>query len=270
MDNSLYKKYLDILNVHVDKPDKFTLKELITSHLSKIPFENISKVYYNKKFGLNYIPAFENYIKGIVEYHFGGTCYTNNYYFARLLDYLGYNVRLCGADMSKPDVHVVSIVTIEDREYIVDVGYAAPFLEAMPRDLAVDYEINFGEDRYVLLPKDVNGYSQLQHYKNGSLVHGYAVNPKARDISEFESVISASYSEKSSFMNSIMLVKYGNKSSNLIRNFSSIEFQNNSYKKIKLRDRDELAEEIKNIFGIPEEITQKSLSYLSKYFDEWN
>ncbi len=270
MDNTLYRKYLDILNVHVDKPDIYTLKELITSHLSKIPFENISKVYYNKKYDMDSIPSFEKYIEGIGDYHFGGTCYTNNYYFSRLLDYVGYNVRLCGADMNKPDVHIVSIVTIDDREYIVDVGYAAPFFEPMPRDLTKEFEINFGEDRYVLLPREANGYSQLQHYKNGSLVHGYAVNPKARDIAEFESVIKASYNEKSSFMNSIMLVKYGMDSSHLIRNFSSIEFQNNSYKKRNLKDSDELANEIKNIFGIPEEMSQVSLSYLSKYFDEWN
>ncbi len=268
-DDSLFKKYLEIIKEPAGQPDKEMLKALIAGHLAYIPFENISKLYYNKKHGNNSIPAFEKYIQDISEYQFGGTCYANNYYFSRLLDYLGYNVKLCGADKTKPDVHVVSIVTIDNLEYIVDAGYAAPFFEPMPRYLTTDYEINFGEDKYVLLPKDANGYSQLQHYKNGSLVHGYAVNPKARDISEFEPVIKASYSEKSSFMNSIMLVKYGKNCSNVIRNFSSIEFQNNSYKKKKLQDKDALAGEIENIFGIPEKVSREVLEYLSIYFDSW-
>ena len=270
IDNSIFEKYLKILNVPVVKPDIDTLKQLINSHLTLIPFENISKIYYNKKFGLNYIPSFEQYIEGIEKYHFGGTCYSNNYYFYLLLDHLGYKIKLCGADMSKPDVHVVSVVTIDDREYIVDVGYAAPFFEPMPQDLTTESEIIFGDDKFLLLPKDVNGYSQIKHYRNSSLIHGYAVNPRARTISEFESVIKYSYNEKSTFMNSVMLVKYGKNSSKVIHNFSSIEFQNNSYQKRKLQNKDELAMEIENIFGIPEEVSQESLSFLSKYFDAWN
>ncbi len=102
------------------------------------------------------------------------------------------------------------------------------------------------------------------------MIHGCAVNPHARTLSEFESVIKDSYNEKSTFMNSVMLVKYGKNSSKVIHNFSSIEFQYNSYQKRKLQDKDELAMEIENIFGIPVEITKESLSYLSEYFDVWN
>ncbi len=64
IDNSIFEKYLKILNVPVVKPDKDTLKQLSNSHLTLIPFENISKIYYNKKFGLNYIPSVEQYITG--------------------------------------------------------------------------------------------------------------------------------------------------------------------------------------------------------------
>ena len=72
------------------------------------------------------MPGLDQFLADIENYHFGGTCYTNNYFLKLLLSYLGYDVKLCGADMNRPDVHVVNIVRIEGREFIVDVEYAAP------------------------------------------------------------------------------------------------------------------------------------------------
>lgn len=201
-DSSLFKEYLRVLNVSIKKPNLAALKELIRSHLQHIPFENISKLYYKKKFKLCYMPGFELYIEGIRKYNFGGTCYSNNFYFNQLLRYLGYNVVLCGADMKAPDVHLASIVTIEGQEFIADVGYAAPFLEPLPRNLSSDYQITFGNDKYILLPKDSNGFSQLKFYRNGALKHSYTVKPSSRLISEFDCVIKASFDETATFMNS--------------------------------------------------------------------
>lgn len=268
--SSLYKEYLQILNVSFTKPTLAALKELICSHLQHIPFENISKLYYKKKFNLCYMLSFELYIEGIRKYNFGGTCYSNNFYFNQLLKHLGYNVVLCGADMKAPDVHLVSIVTVEDQEFIVDVGYAAPFLEPLPRNLSSGYQINFGNDKYILLPKDGNGFSQLKFYRNGALKHSYTVKPSSRLISEFDSVIKASFDETATFMNSLLLVLFGNNSSKVIHNFSVIEFKNNNYEKRILSNENELVKEIENKFRIPKEIVAESLSQISNYNDAWN
>ncbi len=120
------------------------------------------------------IPDFAQFLDGIERFHFGGTCYSNNYYLYLLLDYLGYDIRLCGADMSEPDGHMVSIATFEGREYLLDVGYAAPFLEPLPRDLDQPYEIVSGTNRYVLQPQDANGNSHLQLIQNEIEIHGYS------------------------------------------------------------------------------------------------
>ena len=269
-ESSLFKEYLNILNVSIRKPSLDALKELTYNHLTHIPFENISKMYYKKKFNLCYIPDFELYIEGIRKYNFGGTCYSNNFYFNKLLKFLGYNVVLCGADMSAPDVHIVSIIEIDKKEFIADVGYAAPFFVPLPRNLSTEYQINFGYDKYILFPKDSNGFSRLKFFRNGDLKHGYIVNPKSRTLAEFDCVIKASFEDTATFMNSLLIVLFGNNSSKVIHNFSVIEFKSDNYKKRTLPNENKLVREIVNEFRIPKEIVMESLSQISNYKDAWN
>src|SRR5665811_331066 len=132
---TLFKKYLVLLGEEEASPSPESLYKIVKAHLIKIPFENISKLYYKQQ-GMDSIPNLSKYLDSIENYSFGGTCYSNNFYLYLLLEHLGYDIKLCGADMKNPDVHLISIVKIEEREFIVDGGYAAPFLEPLPSDLA--------------------------------------------------------------------------------------------------------------------------------------
>ena len=148
-DDVLYKKYLKILNLHCEIPSIPFLEKVLFANITRIPFENISKLYYLKRDGLRSIPDFETYLTGIEKFNLGGTCYANNHYFNRLLKYLGFNASLCGADMNEPDVHLFNIVQVDNREFMADCGYAAPFIRPLPRDLSEDYTVELGSDRYV-------------------------------------------------------------------------------------------------------------------------
>jgi arylamine N-acetyltransferase len=110
MPDNLFERYLRVLGCRARKPGPEALTELTAAQLTRVYFENISKLYFMKREGLRELPGLERYLDGIERFHFGGTCYANNYYFHLLLGHLGYDVKLCGADMSAPDVHVVSIV----------------------------------------------------------------------------------------------------------------------------------------------------------------
>ncbi len=135
--DTYFIRFLHLLGIQRQDPGFETLKELVREFMTRIPFENISKLYYRKHLGLTHLIDFELYLKGIEKYHFGGTCYANNYYLNLLLKWLGHEVKLCGADMSDPDIHIVNIVKIKNREYLVDVDYAAPFAEPLPLDLSM-------------------------------------------------------------------------------------------------------------------------------------
>ncbi len=247
---SLFKRYLALLGVEAAPPSLDHLRRLVRAQLTRVPFENVSKLWLKKQNGAATIPSLEQHLDGIERHNFGGTCYANNPYFCQLLRHLGYEADLCGADMSRPDVHVVSIVRLQGREYLVDVGYGAPFFEPMPRDLDHELEILWGQNQYVLHPRDAQGRSRMDQHRDGSLIHGYTANPTARDIGHFEQVVRDSYSGTATFMNVLVVERFFEDRSVRIHNFVLTESTRDHTKTTHLKGREELAGAIEDRIGI--------------------
>ncbi len=262
--------YLAILGVARREPSLEALRELVAAHLTRIPFENISKLYYRKRLGLVNLPPIRLYLEGIEQYHFGGTCYSNNYHFHLLLRSLGYEAKLCASDMKTPQVHALNMIRIEEREYMADTGYAAPLLEPMPRDLTVDYETRLGRDRYVLKPQDANGCSRLDLYRDGVLRHGYLAKPEPRKIEDFSKVIAASFSADATFLNSVLLVRFNPGRSVLIHNLTLVESQGDQSTVHVLANRDELIAAIEQRFAISRMIVREAIGQLGNLQDAWS
>lgn len=262
--------YLSILGVAPKEPSLEALRELLAAHLTRIPFENISKLYYRKRLGLVNLPAIQLYLDGIDKYHFGGTCYSNNYHFHLLLRSLGYEAKLCASDMKTPHVHALNMIMIEGREYLADTGYAAPLLEPIPRDLATDYETTLGRDRYVLKPQDANGCSRLDLYRDGVLRHGYLAKPAPRKIEDFSEVIAGSFSADATFLNSVLLVRFYPGRSVLIHNLTLVESEGNKSSVHAMANRDELMDAIERRFGMKREIVSEAVSQLGNLQDAWS
>jgi len=265
---ALLERYIDMLGIEKKPPSANALAELVAAHLTGVPFENISKLYYRKHLGLTNIPEINIYLDGIEQHHFGGTCYSNNYYSYKLLANLGYAVRLCGADMNKPDAHAVSMVEVEGREFLIDVGYAAPFLSPLPRDLPTDHTIILGCDRYVLKAQDSNGYSRLELYRDGILKHGYLAKPEPKKIEDFS--IEDTFREDATFMNALLLARFFPARSLVIHNLTVIESQGTESKSYSLKNRDELGQVVEELFGIPQVIVKDAVSELRNLNDAWN
>lgn len=263
-------RYLAILEVERVDRSLANLRALVSAHLTRIPFENISKLYYYKRLGLANLPDIRRYLEGIEEKHFGGTCYSNNYYFHLLLRSLGYEAKLCAAGMRNPHVHAVNMITIEEREYLADTGYAAPLLEPIPRDLNTDYEIVLGRDRYVLKPQDGNRCSRLQLYRDGVLHHGYLANPAPRKIADFARVIRESFSPDATFLNSVLLARFRPNGSTVIHNLTLIESEDDKSTIYPLADRNELATAIEKQFGMPPQIVSEAIRGLGSLQSAWS
>ena len=269
-EEKLFIKYLNLLEIHRQRPSFEALKEIIRAQVSKIPFENISKLLFKKRLNLTHLIDFELYLDGIEKYRFGGTCYSNNFFLNQLLSWLGYDIKLCGADMKNPDVHIVNIVNIENREFLVDTGYAAPFSEPLPLGLLNEYSIIMGNDRYILKPHNNNNRPQIELYRNGELIHGYRVNPQTRNIGEFRQVIEDSFKESATFMNALLLTRFDSDDFIIIHNMTIIESYGLVSKKHSLDSIDQLASVIDNRFGIPRTIVLESVEGLQMLKDGWN
>jgi len=261
----LFKKYLELLGVTKSEPDFDLLKKIVKAHLIKVPFENISKLIYRKQ-GLTSIPDLSTFLDGVEKYNFGGTCYTNNFYLYSLLKHLGYNIKLCGADMKSPDVHIISIVTIEGKEYIIDGGYAAPFFEPLPRDLKNDYLLSLGNEKYIVKPKDELGRTKVEQYSDGNLQHWFIAKPDERKIEDFRKVIENSYSDDAVFMNAVRITKYSENGSRVLKNFSFTETMGNEYQTRKIT-LSELPTVIQENFGMPQTVVNEAISSMKELKD---
>jgi len=260
--NSLFDQYLRLLKIGKQAPTFKYLTELLTAHIINIPFENISKIYYHRTMDLNYIPDFELYLNGIKKYNFGGTCYSNNYYFNKLLNHLGFNAILCGADMTNPDVHLINVVDWNSKKYLVDVGYGAPFFNPIPLYLNDDLEFKFGNEKFVIHPKNKNGYTELVQYRDNKVKHGYKVKPTQRSISEFNRIIKNSFNLGATFLNRIAATKFAVQASISIRNYSFIEMTRDTYKINKIDNNKKLVLELNKYFKIPRNIIRESINYI--------
>ncbi len=259
---NLFNKYLKVLGIGRSEPTLNYLTELLASQLNNIPFENISKIFYYKTLQLRNIPDFELYLNGIEKHNFGGTCYSNNYYFNQLLNHLGFDVILCGADMSSPDVHLTNIVTIDNNKYLVDVGYGAPFFRPIPMDINEIYSIIHGYDKYSYFPLNKEGLFELKQFSKNNIKHGYIVKPFKRDIKEFQKVIEDSFSKSATFLNRITIIKYYHSSSTSVRNYSLIKIKDREVKKIDLADRNEIINTITVNFKIKKDIVEESVNFI--------
>ncbi len=264
MNERLKGRYLQVLELEESTPTLEFLKRIVTAHLARTPFENISKLYRFRLDGRTSIPDLDDYLDGIEGMNFGGTCYANNTHLFTLLRGLGFTVRLCGADMNRPDVHAISMVEIEDCEYLVDVGYAAPFFEPLPRDLERDLTIDFGRCRYILHPQDEQGRSRLDLLRDGSTVHGYLAKPKAKSTDDFAHVIGESYRPDATFMNTVVAERFSPGRSVRIQNLTLTEAGiDGPSSSTDLHDLDELIEAIEHHIEIPVDITRQAISGIS-------
>ncbi len=262
-DRATTHRYLRLLGAERQPPSLAALSHLISAQLERVPFETISKLWHRKRLGLVTLPAISDYLDGIERCRFGGTCYANNYYFLRLLESLGYDVRLCGADMSTHNAHMVSMVRLEGREFLVDVGYGAPFFGPIPRDLPHDWRIHFGCEEYVLKPRDAAGASRVEEYRDGQYMHGCLALPAEQRLEDFSDVIAASFRPTATFMQALMLARFRwPKGSVLVWNLAINEAREDATAQTRQVLRSELPREIERLFGIPSEIAVEAIAEL--------
>jgi N-hydroxyarylamine O-acetyltransferase len=262
--------YLRVLGVAPRQPDRDALDAMVFAQATRVPFETISKLHYRDTLGLTTILPIELYLDGIERNHFGGTCYSNNIHFCRLLQALGYDAALCGAGMpSGPDVHAAITVSLDGREELVDVGYAAPFLRPLPRDAGHDVVVSFGRDRYVLAPRDSEGRSKLDLYRVGELTHGYLLKPTPRAIEHFDTAVRDSFRPSATFMNAVMLVRYTEATSVAIHNLSVIRSEADAFTVEQLADKEALVAAIEQEFLIPSELARPAIAGLGPLGDPY-
>lgn len=156
----MMNQYLQRIDVNSTiKSDLKTLKLIQKQHLLTVPFENLD-IHLNNPIKTDFDSLFEK----IVNQKRGGICYELNGLLYFLLKEIGFTVRIVGAKVEKEGTyfdHMLLVVTIGYKEYLVDVGYGDNFFE--PLVFKTDY-----------VQKDVKGLYRIVkldkiHYKLSKL-----------------------------------------------------------------------------------------------------
>jgi N-hydroxyarylamine O-acetyltransferase len=244
------------------RPSLEALRELVAAHLMRVPFENLSNLYRFHRYGLAEPPPPEVFLDEIEQYHFGGVCFTNNLYFDALLKALAYDARLCLADMRSPNAHMVIVVTIEGHDYLVDVGYGAPFSAPMPLDLVDDFVIDLPEAGYRLKPRDPLGRSRMEFYQGALLKGFYVVKPQPMCIEDLRQLIADAFLPEAPFRNFLLMARFWSNRFRVIHNFVVLDTGTNGLRAMRLSARADLVKCIKESFGMPSDIIAEAIDHL--------
>lgn len=216
LDHAVINRYLRAIGIGGSPHGFEGLCTLVRQHLVRVPFENISKLLLVAREGAGRPITLPEFLDGIDHHDFGGTCYSSNPFLTELLQALGYDAVLLGADMSAPNVHTSIRVRLGGREYHLDVGYAAPFSAPIPLD-GLPHQISFGGRRYVFAA--VVGGHEMAVYSDGERRHAYIVHGPPRPAAFFDPTIAASFERGRTFMRCLRITRF-------LENGSAIELRN--------------------------------------------
>lgn len=165
------------------KADLDSLKLLQRSHLLAVPFENLD-IHWKRPIVIDTTKFYEK----IVGERRGGFCYELNGLFNELLVSLGFHTRLISARVFNgtehgPEYdHAAIIVTINDDEYLADVGFGD--FTAEPLRFVLDEEQQDTTGIFVIRKFD-DDYLEVAKRDGDGWKSQYIFKDIARDLSEF-------------------------------------------------------------------------------------
>ncbi len=266
-DEFFFLKYLGFLRLKRENPSLDYLERIVAAQLARVPFENVSKLWYNKTKGQKYIPMPEQYMEGLFEYNFGGTCYTVNYYLYHLLCHLGFDAKIFGGKMSGVNDHMVIIVNIDRTNYLIDAGYAAPFTKPMRITNGGKQSFITPANEYMFIPCNEEGNPEIEMYRHGKKSHGYEVLPGEQRLEAFDKQIRDSFSGKSVFMNNLLYTRYGKERQVRISNLNFRELNDGELNEGSLPDNEEVYLLLEKQ-GIPYQISSEAFENITLDMNE--
>lgn len=150
-DNFSLQNYFSRIGFHGEaKADIATIAEIMRCQLHSVPFENLD-VQAGKIVSL--VP--EEIVEKIVDRHRGGYCYEVNGVFSMVLEALGVPFQLVAArpmtyPVRKPKTHMAIVLTLDNEQWLCDLGFGGYGIRAPVRLDLLDVEIKQDFDTYVI------------------------------------------------------------------------------------------------------------------------
>ncbi len=243
-------------------PELGMLRAIVTSY-SNLPYENLTKII--KKFTAGSaeerLRGPVEVVRGYVDRHTGGTCFSLTYCLGSILASAGYRCYPVMADMKQPNIHCALVVEMNERRYLVDPGY----LVGEPVELAgtpVRIETTFGVVE--IRPREGERYD-LFTLDGGDRKWRYTVRTAAVSHTEFMRYWQDSFSLP--MMNNLLLTRLTPHGHLYIKNHHLR--MKGAHGKVNENIRQGFESRIAADFGIPPDVTAQAREHLETLKRSW-
>ncbi|MGZ3773180.1 MAG: arylamine N-acetyltransferase [Pseudobdellovibrionaceae bacterium] len=196
------ERYLKLIGIQKAPTSVEFLAAIVKRHLSKIPYENISKIIRFHEVGPS-IANLEEFVSGVVEKTYGGTCFAQNIYLNHILNYLGFKSELIGFRKNGFLSHLSLRVNIDGSNYFVDVGIMSSFAGPFRIHPLESFSKNLGNQRFIFSPKsDLENYI-LEIWRHDKLIRRFESSSLAFTEQDLEIGIRNTFERTAMFMTTL-------------------------------------------------------------------
>jgi N-hydroxyarylamine O-acetyltransferase len=231
-------------------PDLNTLKQLHLQHMLSVPFENLD-IHIKRKITLNQ----EMLYKKIVENNRGGFCYEMNGLFYDVLKALGFKAKVVSArvyDTSEPSPefdHMALIVTLDDGDWLADVGFGDSFLEPLklePETVQKQYGKSY---KIEIIDKENFKVQNMDSKAEWNNMYRFSLIPRA--LNDFDEMCVYNQSSPQSHFTQKRFCSLARTNGRItLSGMKVIETKDGVRKETELEDEREFNARLKEIFGI--------------------
>ncbi|KAB7705279.1 arylamine N-acetyltransferase [Bacillus aerolatus] len=251
--------YLQRLKIEKEKPSLNYLQRLIQHHLSLIPYETFSKFHYFSKHGSE-VPEFAEFVANLESRGWGGTCYSLNINFARLLERLGFS---CSFVRVLPG-HAAIMVRVNGRKFYVDVGYGSPITRPIELDSRPKHVLHgFGEEIIFTSRHEKKFLLERRAYGKTFVTKQIIWEPLAEE--ELQEDIEASYKDCNSniTMRRISAVRFQGNDCYFLRDHTLKVMNYRDIREYHFRELNQWMQTVAEAFQLDEQGMEESLEFLA-------
>ncbi len=254
------EEYIQYLKLTREAPSLNYLQRLIQRHLSYIPYETFSKFHYFNHHS-SFVPSLQEFVQNLVEKGWGGTCYTLNINFSRLLGELGF---ACSLVRVSPG-HLAIMVVFNERKYYVDVGYGSPITKPVELESKRRHVLHgFGEE-IIFTQKTIDRY-EVDRRSNGKTFVKKEIEWNPLTEEDITGDILASYADENhnKTMRRMTAVRFNGHECYFLRDQSIKVMNYRNIREIQLRDLDKWKSIVQDIYQIDADSLVESVEFLEK------
>lgn len=256
----MIEDYLGYLKIDKEPPTLNYLQRLIQNHLSRIPYETFSKFHYFRE-NSSYVPSLKIFVANLLDKGWGGTCYTLNMNFSRLLSLLGFDCSLVRVNPG----HLAIMVTIENNRFYVDVGYGSPIMKPVELEGRRRHVLHgFGEE--ITFTQKTNDRFEVDRCSNGKSFVKKEIEWAPLTEEDIIKDIQCSYcdNDKNTTMRRITAVRFNGHECYFLRDHSIKVMTYRNIREIQMRDFEKWKKTVQEVYQIDENSLEESVQFLEE------